>query len=217
MPLVDGFCMHALILIWFEWLRDWGYGGVVVLMALESTVLPVPSELVIPPAAFWASQGRMSLTGVILAGTLGSYLGSAVSYWMALWGGRLAVDRFGKHFLLSREKLERAERFLHRYEAGGIFFARLLPVVRHVISIPAGVLRMGFGKFSVMTLSGAAIWCSILAWLGARVSERNPSLIDNPEQLVRAVKHESLWIVGAVAGLAVLYLVMLRLSAKRQP
>jgi membrane protein DedA with SNARE-associated domain len=209
--------MHALILIWFEWLRDWGYGGVVVLMALESTVLPVPSELVIPPAAFWASQGRMSLTGVILAGTLGSYLGSAVSYWMALWGGRLAVDRFGKHFLLSREKLERAERFLHRYEAGGIFFARLLPVVRHVISIPAGVLRMGFGKFSVMTLSGAAIWCSILAWLGARVSERNPSLIDNPEQLVRAVKHESLWIVGAVAGLAVLYLVMLRLSAKRQP
>ncbi len=76
---------------------------------------------------------------------------------------------------------------------------------------------MGFGKFSVMTLSGAAIWCSILAWLGARVSERNPGLIDNPEQLVRAVKHESLWIVGAVAGLAALYLVMLRLSAKRQP
>jgi membrane protein DedA with SNARE-associated domain len=209
--------MHALILIWFEWLRDWGYVGVAGLMALESTILPVPSELVIPPAAFWASQGRMSLAGVILAGTIGSYLGSAVSYWTALWGGRLAVDRFGKRFLLSREKLDRAERFLHRYEAGGIFFARLLPVVRHVISIPAGVLRMGFGKFSVMTLSGAAIWCSILAWLGARVSERNPGLIDNPEQLVRAVKQESLWIVGAVAGLAVLYLVMLRLSAKREP
>ena len=184
-------------------------------MALESTVFPVPSELVIPPAAYWAAQGRMSLVGVVLAGTLGSYLGSAASYWLALWGGRLAVARFGKRFLLSEEKLERAERFLHRYEAGGIFFARLLPVVRHVVSIPAGILRMGFGRFSVMTVAGSAIWCSILAWLGARVSERNPGLIDNPEQMIKAVKNESLWFVGAVAGMAVLYVVMLRLSARR--
>ena len=93
--------MHALILIWFGWVRDWGYAGVVVLMALESTVFPVPSELVIPPAAYWAAQGRMSLVGVVLAGTLGSYLGSAASYWLALWGGRLAVTRFGKRLLLS--------------------------------------------------------------------------------------------------------------------
>ena len=150
-----------------------------------------------------------------MAGTIGSYIGSAVSYWLALWGGRLAVARFGKRLLLSEEKLERAERFLHRYEAGGIFFARLLPVVRHVVSIPAGILRMGFGKFSVMTISGSALWCSILAWLGARVSERNPGLIDNPELMIKAVKHESLWFVGAVAGLAVLYVLMLRLSAKR--
>ena len=209
--------MHALILIWFGWVRDWGYGGVALLMALESTIFPVPSELVIPPAAYWAAQGRMSLVGVVLAGTLGSYLGSAASYWLALWGGRLAVARFGKRLLLSEEKLERAERFLHRYQAGGIFFARLLPVVRHVVSIPAGILRMGFGRFSLMTLSGSAIWCSILAWLGARVSERNPGLIDNPELMIKAVKSESLWFVGAVAGMALLYVLMLRLSARRSP
>ena len=209
--------MHALILIWFGWVRDWGYAGVAVLMALESTIFPVPSELVIPPAAYWAAQGRLNLAGVVLAGTLGSYLGSAASYWLALWGGRLAVARFGKRLFLNEEKLERAERFLHRYEAAGIFFARLLPVVRHVISIPAGMLRMGFGRFSVMTITGSAIWCTILAWLGARVSERNPGLIENPEMMIRAVKNESLWFVGAVAGMAVLYVVMLRLSARRSP
>lgn len=209
--------MHALILIWFGWVRDWGYAGVAVLMALESTIFPVPSELVIPPAAYWAAQGRLNLAGVVLAGTLGSYVGSAASYWLALWGGRLAVARFGKRLFLNEEKLERAERFLHRYEAAGIFFARLLPVVRHVISIPAGMLRMGFGRFSVMTITGSAIWCTILAWLGARVSGRNPGLIENPEMMIRAVKNESLWFVGAVAGMAVLYVLMLRLSARRSP
>ena len=136
--------MHALIALWFGWVRDWGYLGVIVLMALESTVLPVPSEVVIPPAAYWVSQGHMTLTGVILAGTLGSFLGSAISYWMARFVGRFAVTKYGKRFLVTEEKLARAERFLQRYELGGVFFARLLPVVRHLISIPAGILRMGF-------------------------------------------------------------------------
>ncbi len=208
--------MHALIALWFGWVRDWGYAGVVVLMAMESTILPVPSEVVIPPAAYWAAQGHMTLTGVVLAGTLGSYLGSALSYWVAMWGGRLLLNRLGGKFLLNEEKLRRAERFLHRYEAGGIFFARLLPVVRHVVSIPAGLLRMGFGMFSLMTILGSALWCTVLAWLGGRVAERNPGLIDNPEQMIRAVKNESLWFVGAVLGLGGLYLLMLRLTAKKE-
>jgi len=207
--------MHALIALWFGWVRDWGYGGVVVLMALESTILPVPSEVVIPPAAYWASQGQMNLYGVVLAGTVGSYIGSALSFLVARWVGRLAIQRYGKRFLLSEEKLDRAERFLQRYESGGVFFARLLPVVRHLISIPAGILRMGFGRFSLMTIAGSALWCGVLAWMGDRVSSRNPGLIDNPEAMISAVKHESLWFVGAVLGLAVLYGVTMRLTAKK--
>ena len=133
--------MHHLISIWFHWVKDWGYLGVILLMAMESSIFPVPSEVVIPPAAFWAAQGQMSKWGVILAGTFGSWLGSAITYFLAAWLGRIIVVRWGKWFFISEEKLLRAEHFVHRYEAGGVFFARLLPVIRHLISIPAGLVR----------------------------------------------------------------------------
>jgi membrane protein DedA with SNARE-associated domain len=123
--------------------------------------------------------------------------------------------RFGKRLLITEAKIERAERFLQRYEAGGIFFARLLPVVRHLISIPAGVFRMGFGTFSAMTIIGSALWCGVLAWMGARMAERNPGLIDDPEKMIAAVKHESLWFVLGVLVMAALYTLTMRLTAKR--
>src|SRR6185436_1493220 len=140
----------------------WGYLGVVLLMAMESSIFPVPSEVVMPPAAFLAAQGKMNLWLVILAGTFGSWLGSAITYFVSRYVGRPVVERWGKFFFVPPEKLARAERFLARYEAGGIFFARLLPVVRHLISIPAGLVRMPFGTFSAMTVIGSALWCSIL-------------------------------------------------------
>lgn len=205
--------MHALIALWFGWVRDWGYWGVLILMALESTILPVPSEVVVPPAAYWAQQGKMSLAGVIVAGTVGSYLGSAISYWVARWLGRVLVVVWGARFGLSEQKLERAEKFVHRYEIGGIFFARLLPVVRHLISLPAGLIRMNFAAFSAMTITGSAIWCSILAWYGARVAERNPGLIEDPEKMIGAIKHESLGFVGVILVLGFLYAVVMRLTA----
>jgi membrane protein DedA with SNARE-associated domain len=206
--------MHALIALWFGWVRDWGYGGIIVLMAMESTIFPVPSEVVIPPAAYWVNEGHMTLFGVILAGTLGSYLGSALTYWLARWVGRAAVVGLGRRFLITEEKIERAERFLQRYEAGGVFFARLLPVVRHLISIPAGIFRMKFGAFSVMTIVGSALWCSVLAWMGARMAQRNPGLIEDPEKMIAAMKHESLWFVLMVLGMAALYALTMRLTAK---
>jgi membrane protein DedA with SNARE-associated domain len=206
--------LHDLVLLWFGWVRDWGYLGIVVLMAMESSIFPVPSEVVIPPAAFWASQGKMSLWGVIVAGTVGSYLGSAVTYWISQWFGRVFIMRWGKRFFITPEKVERAERFIHRYEAGGVFFARLLPVLRHLISIPAGIVGMNFRTFSVMTTVGAALWCGILAWFSARVAERNPGLIDDPKSLVSAIKHESLGFVGAVLVLALLYALVLKLTAR---
>ena len=214
---------HGLIPIYLGWVQDWGYLGVVILMAMESSIFPVPSEVVIPPAAILAASGsgNMTLTGVILAGTFGSWLGSAITYWVALAVGRPVVVRWGKYFFIPPDKLERAERFMHRYEGGGIFFARLLPVIRHLISIPAGIIRMGFLKFSVLTTIGAAIWCSVLAWLGARVGDKlrldgkDPM---NPDELVHAVKHESLWIIGSIVLVCVLYFVAMKMTgAKEHP
>jgi membrane protein DedA with SNARE-associated domain len=190
-------------------------------MAMESSIFPVPSEIVVPPAAIMAaSGGKMSLFGVIVAGTFGSWLGSAITYWVALVVGRPMVLRWGKYFFIPPDKLERAERFIRRYEAGGIFFARLLPVIRHLISIPAGIIRMGFLKFSILTTVGAAIWCAVLAWLGGKVGNELRAKGENPldaKALVDAVKQESHFILGAVLLVCVLYFVGMKMTAPKPP
>ena len=211
--------LHGLVPIYLGWVENWGYPGVIVLMAMESSIFPVPSEVVIPPAAIMAaSTGKMSLLGVILAGTFGSWLGSAITYCVARAVGRPVVEKWGKYFFIPPAKLARAEVFMHRYEAGGIFFARLLPVIRHLISIPAGIIRMGFVKFSILTTVGAAIWCSVLAWLGGKVGDKlraegkNPL---DPEALVAAVKHESHLVIGIVLLVCVLYFVGMKITAPK--
>lgn len=206
--------MHHLIEVWFEWVLQGGYLGIIVLMAMESSIIPVPSEIVIPPAAFLAARGDLSFAGVILAGTLGSYIGAALSYWISRWVGRPIILRFGKYFFIGPDKLERAELWLARYEAGGVFFARLLPVIRHLISIPAGIVRMNFWIFSVATIAGSALWCGVLAYLGDRAYRAQPDLINNPDGLLHLIKTQSHWIVLFIAVLAVLYLLVLRLTAK---
>jgi membrane protein DedA with SNARE-associated domain len=209
--------LHDLIHVWLGWVQDWGYLGVVVLMAMESSIFPVPSEVVIPPAAIVAAtgDGSMSLPGVIVAGTFGSWLGAAITYFVSRWIGRALVVHWGRWLHVTEEKLERAERFVHRYEAGGVFFARLLPVIRHLISIPAGIIRMDFLRFSAMTVVGSAIWCSVLAWLGHRVGSAHPDLLKDPEALIHAVKTESTPILIAIVGVLVLYVVAMRLTAPR--
>lgn len=196
-----------------EWVKEWGYWGVIVLMAMESSIFPVPSEVVIPPAAIMASQGIMSFWGVILAGTFGSWLGSAITYWVSRIVGRPIVMKYGKYFFMPPQKVERAEIFLQRYEKGGIFFARLLPVVRHLISIPAGMVKMGFGVFSAITTIGSFVWCSILTWYGYKIGKDNPGMLENPEGLIQAVKNESFGIIVVVALLCLLYFVMLKMSS----
>jgi len=215
--------MQAFIETWFHWVHEWGYGGVILLMAMESSIFPVPSELVVPPAAILAAQGSgsMSLMGVIVAGTFGSWLGASITYGVALLVGRPVVLRFGKYVFMPVAKVMRAERFMHRYESGGIFFARLLPVIRHLISIPAGLIGMGFAKFSVLTLVGSAIWCSVLAALGQKVGNQL-----DPQQLaalrkgegvdlvllIHSVKHEALWITLTAGVVCILYFVAMRLT-----
>jgi membrane protein DedA with SNARE-associated domain len=211
--------MHHLIEVWFHWVLTGGYLAVFCLMALESTVFPIPSEVVIPPAAIVAAtqQGTgMSLAGVVIAGTLGSWFGSAIMYWFARWLGRPVVLRWGKYFFVPPDKLARAEVFLRRYEAGGIFFARLLPVIRHLISIPAGIVRMGFLKFSLLTIIGAGAWCSVLAWLGGRIGVKlTIGQLHDADAIIKATKSESFPIVAAVLLVCVLYFVAMKLTAPK--
>jgi len=211
--------MHHLIEVWFHWVHTGGYAAVFWLMALESTVFPIPSEVVIPPAAIVAAthqEAGMSLVGVVVAGTLGSWFGSVIMYLVARWVGRAAMLRWGKYFFVPPEKLARAEVFMHRYEAGGIFFARLLPVIRHLISIPAGIIRMGFLKFSALTLVGAGVWCGVLAWLGGRVGAKLTSVqLQDADAIMKATKSESFPIVGAVLLVCALYFVAMKVTAPK--
>ena len=209
--------MHHLIQVWFDWVEQWRYLGIILLMTMESSVIPVPSEVVIPPAAFLATEGKLNVYAVIAAGTFGSWLGAAISYWVAWWLGRVFIAKWGRYFFVSEAKLERAERWLHRYEAGGIFFARLLPVIRHLISIPAGIIRMNFATFSVMTLVGSATWCTVLAWFGQKVLTR--PMIDSKDTtaLINAVKESGnfhMIVIGCVA-ITCLYLLGVFLTGKK--
>src|SRR6476661_2767470 len=210
--------MHHLLQIWFDWVLHGGYLGIIVLMALESSIFPVPSEIVIPPAAFLAGQGKLNLWGVIAAGTFGSWLGASITYWVSLWLGRILIVKWGRFFAISESKLTRAERWLRRYEAGGIFFARLLPVIRHVISIPAGIIRMNFATFSVMTLAGSATWCSVLAWFGQKVLTRSMIESKDATALIKAVKDSGNFhtIVIACVAVTCLYLLVVSLTGKKR-
>ncbi len=203
--------MHHLLEIWFSWVLSGGYIGIIVLMAMGSMPLPVPAEVVLPPAAFLAAQGKLNPVGVVLAGTLGAYLGAAVMYWISRWVGRPLILRFGRFILFTPKKLEDAEHWLNRYEAGGVFFARVLPIVRHLISIPAGIVRMNFALFSLVTILGSAISCSILAYLGHRAYLVEPELLTNPEALVHFIRGQSGGILLIVTIFAALYMLTMRL------
>ena len=212
--------MHSLFIIWFHWVQQGGYLGIIALMAMESSIFPVPSEVVIPPAAYWAAQGKFNFWGVIAAGTFGSWLGSAITYVVARYLGRIVILKMGKYIFISEDKLVRAEHWLHRYEAGGIFFARLLPVIRHLISIPAGFIRMDFKVFSVVTTIGSALWCTVLAYYGkvvlADYASKNPDWMKDPAGLVNFIKSQSHWVIGGVLVLCVAYFLVMWLTAKSE-
>ena len=145
---------------------DLGYPGIVALMAMESSILPVPSELVMPPAGYWVAKGQMNVWVVLACGTTGSILGALANYWVAQLLGRAFVRRFGRYVLLSERSLERAERFFADHGEISTLVGRLLPVVRHLISIPAGIARMPLPRFVLFTALGAFAWCAVLTWIG---------------------------------------------------
>jgi membrane protein DedA with SNARE-associated domain len=207
---------HHFFATWMQFVLDWGYFGIFLMMAFESTALPIPAEVVIPPAAYWASQGRFNIVLVIIAATAGSWAGSAASYWIAYKLGRPLVSKYGRFVLMSPSKIEGADRWFEMYGSGGIFVARLLPGIRHLISIPAGLFRMPFGRFSLMTILGAGLFNGALAWFGMRVLGDQPGLLKDPEALRNALASKSMWIIGFAVVVAVLYGVMVWMQKRAE-
>ncbi len=190
-------------------LSQGGYWLIAGLMALESTFVPIPSEVIIPPAAYLAhTRGELSFIGVVLAGTLGSWAGASLMYWGARLLGRPLIMRFGRYVGMGQAKIELAERWCTRYGPPGVFFSRLLPVIRHLIGIPTGILRMDFRWYALATLLGSLLWCSVLAWLGTVVGQ-------HPELLAGSLHRFFALVLGAAAVLGVLYYVFVqRVSAR---
>ncbi|MEI8044545.1 MAG: DedA family protein [Verrucomicrobiota bacterium] len=196
--------LKALIVSLKTWyvgaLKTGGYWVIAMMMAIESSLFPLPSEIVIPPAAYWAHTHEIPLgmVGIIIAGTIGSWFGATVMYWASRWAGRPLVMRFGRYAFISPAKVEGAERWAAHYGSMGIFISRLLPVVRHLIGIPAGIVRMDYKKFSLYTLLGSAIWCAVLCWVGVKAG--------NDEKLMAGEMHAiTLWLGGAMLVLGGLY------------
>ncbi len=149
-----------------------GYPGITVLMTLESMVVPVPSEAVMPFAGVLWFNGQMSFWLIIFFSTIGSIVGSLISYYMGLYGGRPLIEKYGKYFLLNHHDLEITEKFFAKFGDKTIFFSRFIPVVRHLISIPAGTGKMKLSKFIIYTTIGAGLWNAILTYLGYYLGSR---------------------------------------------
>jgi len=169
----------------------------------------LPSELIVPPAAHLAvTTGRMTLTGIVVAGTLGSWIGASVMYWLARLLGRPLVLRFGRYLLMTPDKIEAAERWSASFGPYGVFAARLLPVIRHLIGLPAGVVRMHYGWYSLVTLLGAAVWTAVLCAVGVAAG--------HDEALLAGDMHRvTLWLVGVLAALGALYWLLVHRYMRR--
>ena len=157
--------------------RDLGYPGIVILMAIESSFLPLPSELVMPPAGYLAAKGELSFVLAIACGVVGSILGALANYGLAHWLGRAVVRRIGKYVWISEKSLERSERYFAEHGEISTFMGRMLPVIRHLISIPAGVARMDLAKFVTFTGLGALVWCTVLTWIGWFIGRKEDVII----------------------------------------
>ena len=191
--------LHTLIHWLLETIGSMGYPGIFLLMAMESSIIPVPGELVMPPAGYLIHQGRMDWLPAILAGAFGSLAGAYANYYAAHYLGRPLILKYGRYVLIPPDKFQRVEAFFLQHGEISTFIGRLLPVIRHLISIPAGVAGMNHLRFSLYTLLGAGLWCSILTWIGYAIGQN--------QELVVAWSHRALlWVVLASCCLVTWYI-----------
>jgi len=179
-----------------------GYGGVVLLMGIESACIPLPSEIIMPFAGYLAYTGQFTVHGAALAGAVGCIVGSIPAYYLGMYGGRPVIERWGKYVLLSRHELDLAERLFARHGQWVVLAGRLLPVIRTFIAFPAGVARMNLTKFVVYTFIGSYPWCYGLAWVGMKLGEKW-----NTDPRLKAAFHRFDLAVGVLGVLAVVWFV----------
>ena len=177
-------------------IQSTGYASVFILMMLESMVAPVPSEAVMPFAGFLIESGQFTFAGVIFVSTLGSIVGSLISYYMGYFGGRPLVERFGKYLLLDKHHLDLTEKYFQKKGDITILICRFIPVVRHLISIPAGMGKMNVVKFSIYTIIGAGIWNAFLTYVGIKLKSNWNEVL----------KYSSIIDIVVVIGLVVVFI-----------
>ncbi len=198
----------------FEHLKDLiqelGYIGIIIGMTLESSAIPFPSEVVIPPAGALAHAGKMSLGLVIACGACGSLIGAMINYYVALLLGRPFFERYGKYFFVTEEKIKKAESFFEKYGAVATLICRFITVVRQLVSLPAGFSKMDIKKFALYTFVGSAIWSAILAFLGYFVGAGEATI----KQYKGPITIGTLVIGGLVALIYFIYILKKRRSEK---
>ena len=191
--------LEAVVFWVVDRVRDWGYAGIFAMMFVESSFFPFPSEVAMIPAGYLASQGEMDPYLATLMGLLGSLGGAFFNYFLALWLGLPVLERIGRYFLLKQEQFEAAERYFHQHGEITTFVARLIPGVRQLISVPAGLARMNLARLALYTGLGAGLWCTLLValgyWAGANEDRWRPLLRD-----------ATLWIFAGVVVLVAGYL-----------
>ena len=186
-----------------------GYGGVALLMAIESACIPLPSEIIMPFAGYLVSLGQLDLLGVAVAGALGCNLGSALAYWVGARGGRAFILRYGRWVLMSPADLNAAERFFSRFGGPAVLIGRLLPVIRTFIALPAGIARMPQVPFHIYTFVGSLPWCYALAWVGKQLGAQWQS-----DPRLAAVLHRFDFAIAGVILIAAAWFVWHRLRAR---
>jgi len=177
---------------------DWGYLGIALMMAIESSFIPFPSEIVMIPAGYAADKGEMNLVLVLLSGFVGSMIGAWTNYFLALKLGRFFLYKYGKYFFMKPETLDKMQDFFQKHGAISTFTGRLIPGIRQLISIPAGLAKMNFALFSFYTFLGAAIWSTILVFLGYFLGE-------NSELIHKYIKELTLITIGVVVLIISVY------------
>ena len=187
--------------------REWGYAGVFIMMAVESSFVPFPSEVALIPAGYLASKGEMNAVLATGAGVLGSLTGASINYALALWLGRRFVDRIARIIPGTEGALAASERFFRRHGEISTFVGRLIPGIRQLISLPAGLARMNVARFGLYTALGAGIWSTILVavgwWAGASEETWRPLL-----------REATLWVVVGAAGIVGVYVVLHRWAGR---
>src|ERR1700704_5359137 len=175
-----------------------GYSGVVLLMAIESACIPLPSEIIMPFSGYLVSRGEMNIWGVGVAGAVGCVLGSLVAYWVGMYGGRPFIEKYGRYVLISLHDLDLADRWFARRGELIVFASRLLPVIRTFIAFPAGVARMNLPRFVVYTFAGSFPWCMGLAYVGQILGEQW-----DKNDTLKTLFHRFDFIIGIIALLAI--------------